>query len=406
MSAPGAWQFVIAGFLGRIPIGMLSIGLLLLITTNGGTYTEGGIIVGLFAVTQALCSPMLLRWVDRAGQRQTLPWLVAGESLGLFVIMYIVTVSAAAFPLVCALAAITGAVSPHVGSLVRARWSVALHTNRQHLSTAFSLESALDQLIFVLGPLMVVSLTVTVNAVAALCTLILFLLAGSLWLATQTDTQPPPTGTPTAHQQKNALWNTSFLLLLLIAAAVGLVVSSLEFTVIAVNSTWGTDSQAGVILAVFAGASFIAGLLVGAATFPAAHPQRFLIITTLMLAVISSLPAMFTTSTLTLFIFAVLTGFTVAPVLIVTTTLVERYAPPSRLTEALGLTISGIALGFAVGGTAAGTVIDHVSPPAGFLVTMTAGLLAVIFAVIYLSAQQLPTATPSEQAAKRNLPTH
>ena len=63
---------------------------------------------------------------------------------------------------------------------------------------------------------------------------------------------------------------------------------------------------------------------------------------------------------------SLLAGTAVAPILIATTAVVERAVPRSRLTEALGLSISGLAVGLAIGTTLSGALVDTVSANAGY----------------------------------------
>jgi predicted MFS family arabinose efflux permease len=55
--------------------------------------------------------------------------------------------------------------------------------------------------------------------------------------------------------------------------------------------------------------------------------------------------------------------------------LVERDVPPSRLTEALTWTTTGMSVGIAPGAAVVGAVIDAHGASAGFLVPLAAGIL-------------------------------
>src|SRR6185503_1831240 len=78
-----------------------------------------------------------------------------------------------------------------VGSLTRARWSLAL-AGQPELSTAYSLESILDELIFVIGPLIATLIATHVDPVIVLYVSMALVVIGALWLASQRSTEPPP----------------------------------------------------------------------------------------------------------------------------------------------------------------------------------------------------------------------
>ena len=77
-----------------------------------------------------------------------------------------------------------------VGSLVRARWAYVLD-GRPELATAMSLESVLDELIFVIGPLIATMLATQTVPVLVLYVAVALVAGGSLWLSTLHASEPP-----------------------------------------------------------------------------------------------------------------------------------------------------------------------------------------------------------------------
>jgi len=71
-------------------------------------------------------------------------------------------------------------------------------------------------------------------------------------------------------------------------------------------------------------------------------------------------------------------GFAVAPVLIISTALLEVLIAPTRITEALTVTSSGLAVGLAMAAPAAGVLIDEVSANSGYLLVSGAALAAAV----------------------------
>ena len=376
---PGAARFVTAGFIGRLPIAMISLGIVLLVTAQGGDYATAGMLTATFALAQAFISPLGLRWVDRVGQSATIPWLIVAEAIGLALFTVSVILG---WPLVVqfVLAGISGACSPHIGSLVRARWAALLSGSPQ-LSSAFALEAVVDELVFIVGPLLVVSIALWFGEPVAMSATVVLLLIGSLWLVGQRSTQPAPHRVA-AQAKPERMWSLALSIMLGIMVLLGGVFGAFEVTTVAFTRELGQEGATGVVLALYAGGSLIAGLVLGARPPLITLRSQTLLAATLLAAV--GLPLIWVTDVWWLALLSFLAGSTVAPVLITTTGMVERAVPVSRITEALGLTISGLAVGFALGSTISGALVDQVSANAGFLLMVGCGMgLCILTAIGY-----------------------
>jgi len=74
-------------------------------------------------------------------------------------------------------------------------------------------------------------------------------------------------------------------------------------------------------------------------------------------------------------------GLFFAPTMIIAMGLVENIVPPSRLTEGLTWMITGLGIGVALGAALAGWVVDEAGVKAGFIITISAGLVVLLVAV-------------------------
>lgn len=156
LRTPGAIPFVLAGFVGRMPMSMMSIAVLLVVRHQTGSYGLAGAASAAHTLTQAAMTPLVGRLVDRMGQSFVLPKLLSLFLVGIS-LLTIATAPSAPVWLLFAGAIIAGAGQLPYSSLVRTRWTHLLGTSPE-LSTAFALESAADEAIFVLGPLLVTAL--------------------------------------------------------------------------------------------------------------------------------------------------------------------------------------------------------------------------------------------------------
>ena len=119
-----------------------------------------------YVLAQAVCSPPLARLVDQHGQARVMRPAIAVSASGLVTLVLAAAAGAPVWTLYVA-AVVVGSTIGSFGALVRARWSHVLDDPRT-LHTAYSLESALDELVFVVGPILATILTVAASRETAL----------------------------------------------------------------------------------------------------------------------------------------------------------------------------------------------------------------------------------------------
>src|SRR5258708_29918996 len=68
LRTPGVLQFAIPGFIGRMPMGMLSIAQVMLIVSVTGRYGTAGVVSAAGAVLFAVVTPRVGRLADRRGR--------------------------------------------------------------------------------------------------------------------------------------------------------------------------------------------------------------------------------------------------------------------------------------------------------------------------------------------------
>ena len=158
LSRPGALQFSAAGFLARFPMSMVGISTILTVQSLYGNYTSAGGVSAALVVATAVGAPVLARLVDARGQSRVMLPAVLGSALGMVGMITAAGLRAPLWVLV-ALAVVAGGLGGSMGSLVRSRWTTVLDSP-DDIHTAFSLEAALDEVVFVVGPV----------AATALCT--------------------------------------------------------------------------------------------------------------------------------------------------------------------------------------------------------------------------------------------
>lgn len=360
---PGAAKFSGAGFIARIPLAMIGLGILLFISNTTGSYAFAGFIQASFTLTAALAAVISSRMSDRYGQRVVLIILPSIFSVTLFAFVWAVSNDYSRV-WQTVLAVVAGATFPSFGSFVRTRWAFLTNKNERLLHSAFAWESILDELIFTIGPLAAVALAFSVSFASPILVGAVITLVGALLLASLSGSSPPPFTRSEHKSEGSALRFKGMTSTIVVALGVGALFGTFEVAVVAFMQESGTPQLAGLTLALWAASSMVGGLIYGS-RHVSAPLSRQLGYTTLILTIIV-LPLAFITSPPLLIIAATLSGFAIAPTLICTFSLTQRLVPSKLLTEGLTWTNSGLAVGFALGASLSGVLIDRLGTAYAF----------------------------------------
>ncbi|HEY0374872.1 MAG TPA: MFS transporter [Amnibacterium sp.] len=377
----GALAFSALGLFARMEMAMVGLGSVLLVQRTTGSYALGGAAAGTFGLASALASPAVARLADRLGQARLLRIAAPIHALLLLAIV-LTAVLGAPIAVVLVATALAGVSQVNVGSLVRARW--ALIVDGRDLQVAFAFESVLDEVVFVVGPIIVTLLAALVHPAVGLLLAAVTAVAGALLLARQGRTQPPiGDGSPhPEHERGPVLRMRGMLVLVAVFFAAGGVFGSAEVAVAAVTKAAGVPAAAGLVLALWATGSMLGGLVYGAVHWRGRMHRRFaavavvLAVLTAPMALVPPIPLL-----AVVFLFA---GIAIAPVIATGSTLVETLVPRARLTEGLAWTNTALSLTYALSAGIAGAVIDRAGPGAGFLVPTVAAAAVGVFALIGL----------------------
>jgi MFS family permease len=358
---------------------MFALGIVLAVTLSGGGYGAAGVAAGISTAGHAVASPIQARVADRVGQRRMLVPLLFGHGIALIALVAVVgrvAAGEAPFVLLAAAALLTGATFPQIGALVRARWA-GLQSARLH--TAYAWESALDEVAFVVGPVIVVMLATNIHPVAGLVTVLLFTLGGGFVFASLRSTEPPVRQSVTIGQRDPLPFAT---LTWTVAAFVfmGGIFGVVELSTVAVADEFGATAAAGPVLAVFAAGSLIAGLTTGAIHWKVSPRRRFVVGQAALAAAV--LPLAFAGNLPVLFAAIFVAGFAIAPTLIAGFSMVQAAVPASRVTEGLAWVSTAITVGAAAGAASAGPIIDRIGGSDTYLVAFACGVLATLACLV------------------------
>ena len=166
-ATPGGLAFSIPGLIARLPIAMtyLSVTFIVLYETN--SYTLAGTISTGAALINAVFSPLWSRKADQLGQARVLRFTI--PTYIIFGLLFIYTITHSLPTLIWAACIfIAEAFLPNIGGLVRRRW---LHTledkeeGRQLINTAYSFEALVDEIVFIIGPLIASAAAISIAVI-------------------------------------------------------------------------------------------------------------------------------------------------------------------------------------------------------------------------------------------------
>jgi predicted MFS family arabinose efflux permease len=366
-----AVAFSLAGFVARLPLSMTGIGIVLLVSLTTGSFGLAGSLTAAATVTGAVVAPLWGRATDRIGQARVLLLTVL---INVVSVTLLVSAIELGWPLpVCFAAAVgIGIGFSLAGSSVRARWTVRLNGSPL-LHTAFAIEAMLDEVVFIIGPVLVTFLATALHPALGVGVSAAIGLVGAVALAGQHSTEPPTRSTSADHEARSRMPWRILLPIAIACTALGMIFGGMEVNIVAFATEAGVLEYAGLILIAWSFGSLVAGAVTGAITWHASPARRFRVGAVLL--ALSLLPLPFVTHPVGVALVLILSGLAIAPTLIASVGVTQSAVDQSRLTEALAWSSTGLAGGVAIGAAAVGHVIDSWDAQAGFIAVAIAGLL-------------------------------
>ena len=373
--------YILVAFLGRIPLAMSQLGVLVLVSEATGRYGVGGAAAGILAISNAVGSPIFGTLSDRIGQRPVVLVQSLAGAAGLAGIVA-VTDPGASQGLIFAMAALAGFALPQVGPLARVRWRPITrdkHDQRRLVDAAFSYEGAADEASFVLGPAMIGLLAIVAAPAGALLAAAVLLAIFGSWFAIHPTSALVARRTVAAGAGSDPLWTGVFTVLVLAQLCIGMIFGSVQTGTTVLATAEGQAGLAGLIHAVLGIGSVIAGLAI------TGLPERILYATRMAVAAFGLLvlaaPLLLVDSLPALVAVIALLGFAVAPYMISNFALAGILVPVHRVSTAMTLLAGATGIGYALGAALAGRLADENGHTAAFAVTVSAAALAVVISL-------------------------
>jgi MFS family permease len=372
-------QLFVASMVGRLPIGITGLAILILVQSTSGSFAQGGAATGCYVAGLAAIAPLLGRLIDRYGPQRVL--ITTGLLFPAALVALVASVATGTTPwLQLVFSAAAGATFPPITVCMRTLLKRRLR--EEMLSTAYSLESVLIEMIFIAGPMLVAifvalaspDLAVLAAAATGCVGTVLFLRHPALseWRGDEAATR----------SLLGPLSERGFLALIGVVLCYSIAFGLTEIGLTAYATEAGMPALAGVLLGLMSAGSAFGGLAYGSRSWHMPLARQFAAMLALMGAGLGLLVlpwnAWFFAA------WSVLAGVVMAPALIIQSMLVAKTSRPEHSTEAFTWSTSALLSGVGIGMIAGGGLLEIHRSPAVMAAAAGAAILGAITARLLL----------------------
>jgi MFS family permease len=364
---------------------MMSIAIVFVIVAKTDSYALAGTFTAIGALMAALVAPFWSRAADRYGQSRILSIAVPIHIIALLGFLTVIRLDAPRWSWFILLIIFEG-VFVGTGQMVRRRWSHVLNGDSKLMNTAYSVESLLDEIVFMVGPIITTLCAINVGPYAGVLAAAIFLSIGSILFIAQKGTEPMPHPKIKGVKHKNPIFTLEVQAIFLPFIFTGASFAAIGLIVVAYADQYGAKSQTGLLYAIWALGSLIAAFINGAQHWKISAKSRYIFFTIAL--AIFTLPLLlaaklFPGNLLMLSIALFLNGIFIAPLIVAGYTAAENLVEENQVTETLAWILSGLILGGALPGAITGHIIDTTGAQTAFIVPVIAMGISILTLIFY-----------------------
>lgn len=429
-SFEGTRAFCISGAIARLPISMMGLGIVLALNHIYNNWTIAGTMSAAYVLSQAAVTPLYAKLFDRFGQRKVGTLALSAQVVAMlsFAVAALIRVP---LPILFVLAILMGVTQFAFGALVRTRWAYTLKSQSDDtlLNVAYALESGIDEIVFIFGPILAAWLATSVHPVSQLFVPVLASGLGGAWFLSLKNTQPAvikivqvesapkydedvqnaiseqSENVQITHKSnnttklidrlslkqlknknrkkkpKNVLLYRGIIPLVVMFLVFNMSFSAFDVSVTAAMRAQGLDKLIGLQLALFACGSLVGAVIFGSHKFRGSNWSHLIVF--LSLLTIGFILMNINLDRLVLLsIFELLSGLCVSPIFATGNLIVKDTIPEHSLTEGLSWLPTASATGASLGSMVAGFAIDAWNSHGGMMVPWISTLVAIPIASI------------------------
>jgi len=359
------------GIIGRVPMAMNTVAIVFLVSDVRDSFALAGLTSAFYTLAGAIVSPRIGKLADRFGTRPVLLPVSLINVIAVLGILYFIDRSTVGL---LVMAAICGSTFPNFGSYTRTRWSRSVDDERK-LSSAFSLESVIDETAYVVGPALAGFLFALYGSRSPLLAGIVFVAIGGVGLAlTSTDHG----GFPRVHEDHSrSIISIPYIKSLFLSmVALGLLFGSNFVVILAVAKEGGRASDGGLWVGLYPIGSAVSGLIYGFIHWKIASSIRLTVSLAVMTICTSGI--LFFQDLDTIVFWIIVSGIAIGPALISANSFLKELVPLSRLNESFAYLGASISIGITLGSTLSGVIVDAFDGWTGFYFMTGATALATV----------------------------
>ena len=363
---------IAAQLTARFPNGMSSLAILLHVEQQTGSYGAAGLVLAATSVGQAVAGPITSRWMGVWGMRRVLTLTLS--------VCVVAVLGLALLPLTLPgymiLGLIAGLSTPPIQAAVRTIYPKLV--NSSQLTPLFSLDASLQEIIWILAPVVITLVSTQIGTVEGLLLVAIVLVGGGSWFILSSEV-----GRVRIPRSRNPLGTVVLKPPVMLATVIGfLLIGACAAVEVGVVATFEHGSlEAGLVLAVFSAGSLAGGLAFGHLPIgPWAMARRLLIVTVGLALTMVMLNVFWLGGTL------ILAGIGIAPALAMLFAITSASVKFSETAEAFGWAGTGQLIGAAAGSAVAGFLVDVTDWRGAYLAATLFAAVGLVVSIVFVRA--------------------
>lgn len=374
---PGAIRLLSSALLGRLPQGMSSLAILLLVRGATHSYAAAGLAVGAEALAAAASAPPLGRLIDRFGRRVVLGPLAVAQAC-VYVLLVLAATNGAGAAVLIFLSLAAGVLLPPIAPVVRALLR-EIFRDPATRETAYALEAVAQESIWIVGPLVVAVVIAIVSPEVAVLMLAAVAVTGTWWFLrtplvdAAADVEPRPRRAGSPLSSEDLRW------LLAPVALTGAALGAIEVGLPSLAIHAGSRPAAGLLLALWSVGSMAGGLWYSVRTWDSPLGSRYVAL--LLAAAVAAAPLLVARSIPAAAACSFLAGLATAPTFSCQYSLVSHVVGSGTSNEAFSWISSALVGGIAAGSAIGGAVIGPVGVIGPFVIACAVSVLGALLAL-------------------------
>lgn len=349
-------------FVGRLPNGSGTVAILLYLTHSGVGYGQAGVATASYGIATAIGSPVLGRIVDRTRQAPVL--LASSFAAAAGYLALTVVDPKAHFLSAIACVAVAGLFTPPLEACLRAIWASVLGDARL-VHSAFALDSGLQELIFIVGPLLASGTAAAINPSFGLIFVTVLSLGGTIAYCLVTPVGRWRAAATSAASHEPVRWwgplgRLSVSAILISFLFIGATIGILNLTAVAYSDDTGSAARSGIVLGANALGALIGGIAYGRKMPTSAaidHLPALCGALLLCYLPVAAISIAFSPGLLAICAAVFLAGIPLAPTIAAAFAALSTQTIPGTETEVFAWLVSMMLLGNAAGAAIAGVLI-------------------------------------------------